>query len=187
MKNFFDEGYYNYNQLKKIGFKKIGTNVKISKTCVIIGLKNISLGKNIRIDSYTTIIADKGYLKIGNNFHLGSHSHILCAGGIKINNNCTISQGVRIYSQSDDYSGKYPTGIFNKKKYLYYVKGKVEIGEKSIIGSGSVILPKVKIEKKCSVGALSLVNKSLKLSGVYGGIPCKIIRKRKWKNMILLF
>ena len=38
---------------------------------------------------------------------------------------------------------------------------------------------KVKISDHCSIGALSLVNKSLTLSGVYAGIPCNLIRKIK--------
>ena len=61
MNNIFDNGFYENKTLTKIGFKKIGKNVKISKSCLIIGIKNISLGSNIRIDAFTSIIADKGY------------------------------------------------------------------------------------------------------------------------------
>jgi len=176
MKNIFDDGFYDNKKLSNIGFKKIGKNVKISRSCIIIGVQNISLGSNIRIDAFTSIIADKGYLNIKNNIHIGGHSHILSSGGVIIENNCTLSQGVKIYSQSDDYSGKSPTGLFAKNKYGNYKKGKVKIGSYSIIGSGSVILPKVSITKKCSIGALSLVNKSISKSGVYAGIPCKKIK-----------
>ena len=141
MKNFFDNGFYESQELKKIGFKKIGKNVKISKSCLIIGIKNISILDNVRIDSFTSIIAEEGYLKIGNNVHIGGHGHILCSGGVIINNNCTISQGVKIYSQSDDYSGNSEHGLFVKNKRLNYKKGKINIGEYTIIGAGSVILP----------------------------------------------
>ena len=41
MKNLFDNGFYESQQLKKIGFKKIGKNVQISKNCLIVGIKNI--------------------------------------------------------------------------------------------------------------------------------------------------
>ena len=81
MKNIFDNGFYKSQQLKKIGFKKIGKNVNISKNCLIIGIKNISISDNVRIDSFTSIIAEEGYLKIGNNVHIGGHGHILCSGG----------------------------------------------------------------------------------------------------------
>ena len=173
MKNIFDIGFYNNKTLNKVGFKKIGRNVKISKSCLIIGVKNISLGSNIRIDAFTSIIADKGYLKLGNNIHIGGHGHILCSGGITIEDNCTFSQGVRIYSQSDDYSGKKSTGLFVKNKNSNYIKGKIIIGSKSIVGSGSIILPKVKLPKNSSIGSLSLVNKSLLTPGTYSGIPVR--------------
>ena len=173
MKNIFDNGFYNNKTLNKIGFKKIGKNVKISKSCLIIGLKNISLGNNIRIDSFTSIIADKGYLNLGSNIHIGGHGHILCSGGVTIKSGCTFSQGVRIYSQSDDYSGTKPTGIFVKNKYKNYKRGKIIIGSNSIIGSGSIVLPNVQISKNSSIGALSLVNKNILLPGTYSGIPVK--------------
>ncbi len=173
MNNIFDNGFYENKTLAKIGFKKIGKNVKISKSCLIIGIKNISLGSNIRIDAFTSIIADKGYLILGNNIHIGGHGHILCSGGVIIKNNSTLSQGVRLYSQSDNYSGKKPTGLFVKNKNSNYIKGKITIGPNTIIGSGSIVLPKVNISKKVSIGALSLVNKNINLPGVYSGIPVK--------------
>tara|TARA_Y100000996_G_C22514517_1_gene639869 strand:+ start:93 stop:626 length:534 start_codon:yes stop_codon:yes gene_type:complete len=173
MKNIFDNGFYDNKTLNKAGFNKIGKNVKISKSCLIIGLKNISLGSNIRIDAFTSIIANKGFLKLGNNIHIGGHGHLLCSGGVTIKNNCTFSQGVRIYSQSDDYSGKKPTGLFVKNKYQNYKKGEVIIGAKSIIGSGSIILPNVKISKNTLIGALSLINKNILKPGTYSGIPVK--------------
>ena len=173
MKNIFDNGFYDNKTLNKAGFNKIGKNVKISKSCLIIGLKNISLGSNIRIDAFTSIIANKGFLKLGNNIHIGGHGHLLCSGGITIKNNCTFSQGVRIYSQSDDYSGKKPTGLFVKNKYQNYKKGEVIIGAKSLIGSGSIILPNVKISKNTLIGALSLINKNILKPGTYSGIPVK--------------
>lgn len=178
MKNIFDNGFYNNKILNKLGFKKIGKNVKISKSCLIIGLKNISLGDNIRIDAFTSIIANKGYLNLGKNIHIGGHGHILCAGGVSVENGCTFSQGVKIYSQSDDYSGKKPTGLFVKSKYKNYKKGKITIGSNSIIGSGSIILPNVKISKNTSIGALSLVNKNVLLPGTYSGIPIKKNEKK---------
>ena len=89
MKNIFDSGFYKNHQLKKLPFKNIGKNVMISKNCLIIGVKNISMLDNVRIDSFTRIIAEEGYLKIGKNVHIGGHGHILCSGGVIINNNCT--------------------------------------------------------------------------------------------------
>ena len=60
-----------------------------------------------------------------------------------------------------------------KSKNLNYIKAKIIIGPDCILGSGSIVLPNVTISKKVSIGALSLVNKDIKLSGLYSGIPVK--------------
>ena len=65
------------------------------------------------------------------------------------------------------------------KKYLNVTIKPVLIGRHVIIGSGSVILPGVKIGNGSSVGALSLVTKSLEEWGVYLGAPVKRIKARK--------
>ena len=177
----FNKGFVRVDLLQKSIFKKAGKNVSISKDCLIIGKENISLGSNIRIDSFTTIIANEGNLVIGNNVHIGSHSHILCTGGVRIGSHCTFSQGVKIYSQTDDYLGNYPAGIFNKNKKKYYSKSEVFIDDYNLIGSSTVILPGVKITKGCSIGALTLINRDIKKLGVYAGIPYKKIKNKKKK------
>ncbi|MDP0590087.1 MAG: hypothetical protein QS748_13240 [Candidatus Endonucleobacter bathymodioli] len=53
----FDPGYYTENDLMKADFKSVGKNVSIAKNCTIIGLPNISIGDNVRIDGYCSIIA----------------------------------------------------------------------------------------------------------------------------------
>jgi galactoside O-acetyltransferase len=49
----------------------------------------------------------------------------------------------------------------------------------SIFGSGTVIMPNIKIEEGVAVGALSLVKKNLKKWSIYAGVPVKLINKRK--------
>ena len=177
-KNIFDRGFYTERDLKKLSFKYLGKNIRISKDCLINGVKNISIKDNVRIDSYTSIIANVGSLKIGNDVHIGGHGHLLCAGNLIIENKCTLSQNVKVYSQTDDYSGKSSHGLFVKDKKKNYIKGKVKIGSGTIIGSGTVILPGVSIKDGTSIGALSLVNKDINEVGIYGGIPCKKIKDK---------
>ena len=51
-------------QLKNIKFKSLGKNVDISSSAVIVGCQNISIGNNVRIDPFTTIVASEGKLEI---------------------------------------------------------------------------------------------------------------------------
>lgn len=179
MNNLFDPGFYDETELKKAGFKSLGNNIKIAKNCTIISPENIEIGDNVRIDGYCTITASgEGWLTIGSHVHIGGYSTIIAGGGILMNDFSGISQGVRIYSTTDDYSGKKLTNPTVKEKYTGVVKGTVTLGRHVIIGSGTVILPKVSIGDGSSVGALSLVNKSLDSWGIYFGIPAKRLKSR---------
>ena len=147
------------------------------------GLENISLGNNIRIDGNVTLACTSGYLIIGNYIHIGGGSHLSCAGGIELCDFSGLSQGVRIYSCSDDLSGKSLTNPTIPKKYLNLNIKPVLIGRHVIIGSGSVVLPGVTIGNGSSVGALTLVNKTLDEWGIYFGSPAKKIKTKK-KDLI---
>ncbi|MNQ33455.1 putative acetyltransferase EpsM [compost metagenome] len=57
------------------------------------------------------------------------------------------------------------------------ISGNCEIGEFSFIGTGAIILPKVKIGKNVIVGAGTLVSKDLPDNCVAVGIPAKIIKQ----------
>ena len=179
LENPFNQGYYTTEQLREMGFKYVGDNIQIAKNCTIIGLENISLGDNIRIDGGVTLACTSGYLKIGSYIHIGGGCHITCSGGVELSDFSGLSQGVRIYSGSDDYSGNVLTNPTVPKKYLNVTVKPVLIGRHVIIGSGSVVLPGITIGNGTSVGALSLVTKSLDDWGVYLGSPAKRIKSRK--------
>ena len=177
--NPFDPGYFDTAELRKLDFDYVGENVQIAKNCTIIGLKNIAIGDNVRIDGGATLACAKGYLKIGSYIHISSSCYLGCSGGIELNDFSGLSQGVRVYSSSDDYSGASLTNPTIPEKFLNTKIKKVVIGRHVIIGSGSVILPGVTIGEGSSVGALSLVNKSLENWGIYLGVPAKKIKSRK--------
>ena len=180
MSNPFNPGYYNERELAEFGFKSIGTNVQIAKNCTIIGLSNISLGSNIRIDGNTTIIAPaNGWLKIGSYIHIGGYCFLSAGEGITMKDFSGLSQGVRVYSRNDDYSGMYLSNPTVPEEFTDIAGGgAVTINKHVIIGSGTVILPKVTIGEGSAVGALSLVNKSLDPWGIFFGCPVKRIKNR---------
>ena len=182
--NPFDQGYYNSNDLLEMGFKSVGKNVQIAKNCTIIGLENISIGNNVRIDGGVTFACASGYLEIGNHIHIGSNSFLLCSGGIEIKDFSNISQNVKIYSASDDVSGKHLTNPTIPKEFLNVIK-KSYIRATLFLGSSTVVLPGVNIGEGSSVGALSLVTKSLNDWGINAGIPCKRIKKRS-EDLLLM-
>jgi acetyltransferase-like isoleucine patch superfamily enzyme len=183
--NPFNQGYFETEELRRFGFKSVGQNVKIAKNTTIIGLNNISLGNNIRIDGNVVIAAYSGSLMLGNYIHIGGGCYLGCSGGITMSDFSGLSQGVRIYSGTDDYTGKSLTNPTVPHKYLKLKLAPVVIGRHAIVGSGSVILPGVTVGDGSSVGALSLVTKSLDEWGVYVGTPAKKLKVRS-KDMLKL-
>lgn len=179
MNNPFSPGYYNEEELASFGFQSVGTNVRVARNCTIIGLANISLGSNVRIDGGGAIIADgNGWLNIGSFVHVGGWCFLSAGDGIVMEDFSGLSQGVRIYSRTDDYSGEYLTNPTVPEKFTGITRGTVTLKKHVIIGSGTVILPKVTIGEGSSVGALSLVTKSLDPWGVFFGCPAKRLKDR---------
>ena len=101
-------------ELKKKNFLKIGRNCKISNLVTFIGEKNISIGNNVRIDDFCIINGLEGFVVIGDDTHINSFCYLLGAAGINIGKDCDISQGVKIYSKSDDYKKTIEKRIYKK-------------------------------------------------------------------------
>lgn len=186
--NPFHTGYYQDEELSKVGFKSIGKNVKIAKNCTITDPSNITIGNNVTIDSFCSLIATgaNSMLKLGSYVHIGAFCHILAnGGGVEIKDYSGLSQGVKIYSKSDDYSGQSLTNATIPDKYRKLDQGKVIIDEHVIVGANSVILPNINIGAGVSIGALSLVSTNLESWNLYFGNPLRKL-KRKSNGLLVL-
>lgn len=178
MAKLFDPGYYTEDDLQHAGFRCLGSNVQIAKNCIIIGIENIDIGNNVRIDGYSTLVAAAGHIRIGNYVHIGSYCFLSGSAGITLSDFSGISQGVRLYSKTDDYSGASMTNPTIPEEFTNCTSGPVFLGRHVIIGSGSVVLPNAHIDEGVAVGALTLVNKSLAAWGIYAGSPARLIKSR---------
>ncbi len=184
--NPFDPGYFDEHDLKDAGFKTIGKNVRIAKNSTIIGLENIEIGDNVRIDGFSSVIATgTGWLRIGSFVHIGGYCYVSAGDGIRMDDFSGLSQGVKIYTRTDDYGGEHLTNPTVPEQYTGTTQGAVVLQKHVIIGSGCVILPKVVIGEGSSVGALSLVTKSLEPWGVFHGAPAKKLKNRSKKLLEL--
>lgn len=184
MSNPFDCGYYTEVDLVAFGFKSVGNNVLVDKSCSIFGISNIEIGDNVRIDGYCTLNAIGGYLKIGSYIHIGAYCFVGAGAGVLLGDFSGLSQGVKIYSKTDDYSGLSLTNPTVPECFTSVFCGEVILGRHVIVGSGSVILPGVSIGDGASIGALALVTKSLDGWGVFAGIPAKKIKMRSQELLV---
>ena len=179
MNNPFSTTYLGSSQLRELGFAEVGENVSIALGCTIVGMHRIRLASNIRIDPNTTIIvSDESEILIGNFVHISGGCHLAAADTIELSDYSGLSQGVSIYTATDDYSGETMTNPMVPAEYKNVYKSPVHLGKHVIVGSGSIILPGVSILDGCSVGALSLVRKSTTPWGVYAGSPARRIAER---------
>lgn len=178
--------YFTDSELKTLPFRAIGVNIRVARNSTIVGIENIEIADNVRIDSYCTLVAaDGGYLRLGSFIHIGGYCYLGGSAGIVLQDFSNLSQGVRIYSQSDDYTGKYMTNPTIPAKYTGCKRGQVTLHRHVIIGSGSVILPAVTIGEGSAVGALSVVAKSLDPWGIYAGCPVRRLRPRSQRLLEL--
>lgn len=175
--------YLTEPELASIGFKHLGKNVKISNKASIYNPELIEIGDFSRVDDFCVL---SGNIKIGRNVHIAPMS-LLAGGekGITLSDFSGLAYHAQIFTQSDDYSGLTLTNPTVPKKYKRERKLAVYIGRHVIIGAGSIIFPGVHLADGCSVGAMSLVNKSTEPWGVYVGNPATRVSERRKKLLEL--
>ena len=178
--NPFNPGYFSEDELKEFGFRSVGKNVLIAKNCTIIGLENISIGNNVRIDGFSTITAaQSGYMDIGSYVHIGGYCAIFAGAGVVMKDFSGLSQGVKIYSTSDDYSGSVMTNPTVPVEYTGVIRKAVSVEKHAIVGSQTIIMPGVVVAEGCAVGANSLITKDTESWSIYFGSPAKKLKSRK--------
>jgi acetyltransferase-like isoleucine patch superfamily enzyme len=175
--------YLSREELISMGFKRLGLSVKISDKASIYESSKIEIGNNVRIDDFCVL---SGSLKIGNYVHI-TPMCLLAGGepGIVINDFSTLAYGVKIFTQSDDYSGETMCNSLIPRNYKSEIFKKVVIGRQVIIGANSTVLPGADIPEGCAIGAMSLVLYSLEPWGIYAGIPVRKLKGRS-KNILKL-
>lgn len=169
--------FLNEQQLAQMGFKHLGTNVRISDKASIYNPDQIEIGDHSRIDDFCVI---SGKVIIGRNVHIAVFCNV--AGGEKgvtFEDFSGLAYGCHVFTQSDDYSGRTLTNPTVPGKYKREIKKAIVIGRHSIVGTSSLIFPGVILAEGTSVGALSMVTKSTEAWSVYFGNPAKRIKARR--------
>lgn len=176
------ETFYNERELEDIGLKQFGRNVKISRKSSIYAPEKVVIGNNVRIDDFCIL---SGNINLGSCIHIGAYSALYGQTGITMEDYSGVSARVLVYSISDDYSGEFMTNPMIPMDLKQEIEGPIQMDKHSIIGAGSIVLPKVHVGEGGAVGAMSLVNKSIEPWTVNVGIPSRKIKERS-KNILNL-
>lgn len=173
-----EHAQYSIEELKSLGLAEVGEGVLVDRTCRFYGVEHIRIGSKSRLDAYCVLSSGESGISIGRHVHLSVGATILGGGGVFIEDFAGLSARVSVFSSNDDYSGGAMTNPTIPMKYREVKSSEVRICRHAIIGCGSVLLPGVTLGVGASVGALSLVNKSVPDFMVVAGNPMRRIGRR---------
>ena len=176
-------GIYSDEELKKLGLKSVGVNVRISDKASIYSPADIEIGDNVRIDDFCIL---SGKIKIGNYIHIAPYTAFFGGKeGIFVGDFSNFSSKISVYAISDDYSGKTMTNPMVPDQYKNVEHHAVKIGKHCIFGCGCTVLPGVTIGDGAAFGAMSLIRDSCNQWAIYAGIPCRKIKDRSRELLAL--
>jgi acetyltransferase-like isoleucine patch superfamily enzyme len=145
---------------------KLGKDVKLSK---FINLYGCTIGDNTKIGAFVEVQKNAA---IGKNCKISSHTFI--CEGVTIEDDVFIGHGVTFINDT------YPRATAQDGTLQTEADWTVEptlVKRGASIGSGSTILAKVTIGEKAIIGAGSVVTKDVPPGVIIAGNPAKILRK----------
>ena len=161
-------------------FRAIGSGTTIRKPILISNPQFISIGNGVLIrdgarydivtERFGQVFAPEVIIGDGALFEQGFH--LACAESIRIGARVACSRNVSILDVWHHYEDirvpiiDQPLGT-----------APVSVGEGTLIGMGSVILPGVTIGRHCMIGANSVVSRDIPDFCVAAGAPARIIRR----------
>jgi len=182
MINLLGHKYYTEEDLRKMGFKSLGIDIRIGTKATIRDPSIVTIGNHVAIDDFVMIAPTTD---IGNYVHISRFTSI--AGPIecycKLDDFSGISERCSLICGSEDYSGDHLTNPTIPHKFRKIITGKIIMEKYSLLGTNVVVAPNVIIGEGTAVGACSFVNKTLAPWGIYFGIPA-IRKKERSKKMI---
>jgi acetyltransferase-like isoleucine patch superfamily enzyme len=145
---------------------KLGTDVRLSK---FINLYGCTIGDNTKIGAFVEVQKNAF---IGRSCKISSHTFI--CEGVTIEDDVFIGHGVTFINDT------YPRATAQDGRLQTEADWRVEptlVKRGASIGSGSTILANVTIGEKAIIGAGSVVTKDVPSGVIVAGNPAKILRK----------
>lgn len=164
---------------------KIHKSVIIDKDAKIIFPQNLTIKKNVRIDTNVLLICKKK-MKIEANVHIGPNSILRSHAELMVGKNTLISSFVDIFTSESE--------VRDIKKYSHPIlknqsqnNKKITIGSFCFLGSHCVLLPGANLSIGTYLGAQTLINFKTKAWYSYSGNPPKITGKINSSEIKRLF
>ncbi|HVY12833.1 MAG TPA: acyltransferase [Alphaproteobacteria bacterium] len=168
--------FYSEDELRALGATQVGKNAQISRLARFYAFKG-SIGERARIDDFAIL---KGRVNVGSYVHISAFCLLSGVGGtITLKDFSGIAAYTAIYTSSDDYLGPYLSNPIVPVEHTNPFKGDITLGEGSLVGAHSVMVPGAQLGDFATVGALCIINKPIGDGEVMvTGAACRSIAKR---------
>ena len=171
------------SELRELGLVSFGHDVCIDRSARIFGAADVSIGSHVRIDCFTVITAGPGAVVIGDHVHLSVGVCLFGTAGVEIGDFAGLAARVSVYSTTDDFVSGHLTGPTVPAELRHVHAARVLVGPHALVGTGSVILPGVKLGHGAAVGALSLVRSDIADGEVAAGVPARCVGRRNLERL----
>ena len=159
----------------------VGRNVAIGDYVFMncIGRRGVSLGSNVRIREFgwvqvTSQLTDPGEgLVIGDGTYVGPHCILGAGGGITMGRDVTLGAYVQLLAENHVFTD--PCLLANEQGVS---RRGIVIEDGCWLGNGVIVLDGVRIGERAVIGAGSVVTKSVLAAAVAVGNPACVIRER---------
>ena len=134
-----------------------------------------NLSASFRFNGDGILLYGNGVIEIGDKSYVGHNTFIQSKEGCKvvIGKGCSISHNVKFYTSTDEADQDF--SITPTKTKL----GNIVVGDYVWIGANAFISPGIKIGDNSIIGANSVVTKDVGSFEIVGGVPAKLIRKKR--------
>lgn len=153
-----------------------GANLNVGIGVRMAGFENIEVGRDVTIGNYATLTANGGRIRIGDNVHI-NRSNLINAvpnGDVLIGSDILFAPNVLLNASTHNYTSTEIPVIRQG------TRGADIVLEDDIwFGANVVVLPGVRIHAHSILAAGAVVTKDVPPYVVVGGVPARIIKRRK--------
>ncbi len=164
----------------------VGRNVSVGDYVFMncIGRQGVSLGSDVRIREFgwvqvTSQLTDPGDgLVIGDGTYVGPHCILGAGGGITVGRDVTLGAYVQLLAENHGFSDP---GLPANEQGV--TRRGIVIEDGCWLGNGVIVLDGVRIGERAVIGAGSVVTKSVPAAAVAVGNPARIIKRTDGSRM----
>lgn len=160
----------------------LGDHVIIDDDCVIdgrgAGPAGVEIGDRTILGRGVSIQAKIGPIRIGSDSDIGMHSVIHSQGGVDIGREVVLGGGCKISGGVFQTGRRSACGAQGAREQTRWTKGPIRIGDRCLIGFGSLFLDGVEIGEGSVIGAGSVMLAGVPPWSVAAGVPGRVLRMR---------